>query len=200
MRHRLTWDKAAARNPGGLYGVTKRTQSDCETAIRKLGRHASLLAKSAYTKDERIATFLQVHAKRAKSTSARMLVNAMREMGPTIGSGGKTAASRTLGLYGQPSNTVKLGLAICAQLREQAGLIAADLHGRRMELHAPITGFFSQHAKAAKCYGSRMLMAGYPDPRDMSKAASANKMASPVDTWLAWDMSELDEDDNEHYG
>lgn len=199
-RHRLTWDKTAARAPGGLYGFTKQVQADCETAVRKLNRHAAALAKAAFNKDERVASFLQTHAKRAKSNSARVLLSAMRELGPQIGTGGKTAAGSVHGLYGYPSKTAKLGLAICAQLREHAGLITADLHGRRSANHNLITSFLSQHSKSAKCYSSRILSASYPDA-DASyvKRASQVVTANPVDTWLAWDMSELDED-TEHYG
>ena len=205
-RQRLTWakeavDKEAARAPSGLYGFTRRIQADCETAVRKLNKHASLLAKAAYQKDERVAVFLQTHSKRTKSNSAGVLLAAMREMGPKIGSGGKIAAGRVYGLYGYPSNTVKLGLAICAQLREKAGLITADLHGRRSAKHARITEFLTQHSKAAKCMSSRILSASYPD-EDASyarRASEIDKTASPVDTWLAWDMSELDTS-SEHYG
>jgi len=192
-RQRLTWTKAAARAPGGLYGFTKRIQADCEVAIRRLNKRATSLARSAYSKDERVPSFLQTHAKRAKSNSAKVILAAMKTLGPKLGSGGKVAASKTPGLYGYPSNTVKLGLAICASLREDAGLISAALHARRANKHAGITGFLSQHARKARCQTSRMLSACYPDAD-----AAYVKVASPVDMWLAWDESELD-DEPEHF-
>lgn len=206
MRHRLTWDKTAARTPGGLYGFTKKVQADCESCVRKLNRHATSLVKTAYAKDERIVAFLQTHAKRAKSASARVLLAALKESAPKIaGKGGKVAASKTYGLYGYPSNTVKLGLAMCSQLREQAGLLGADLHARRVAKHARITSFLKQHSKKARCYSSRMLLAGYPDADAKyasgapGKKASDHMVTAGVDSWLAWDMSEMD-DDTSHYG
>ena len=192
-RERLTW-KAAARAPGGLYGFTKSVQADCETAIRKLNNHATSLAKSAYQRDERIVSFLQTHSKRARSNSARVLLGAMKNLGPQIEAGGRLAAGRTYGLYGFPSNTAKLGLAICAQLREQSGLISASLHARRAAKHARITGFLSQHAKAARCHSSRMLSASYPDENAAYvRMAAECKTANPVDRWLAFDLSSLDD-------
>jgi hypothetical protein len=181
-RHRLTWDnKTAARAPSGLYGYTKKVQADCETCVRKLDRHATSLVRSAYSKDERIVAFLQTHSKRAKSSSARVLLAALKASAPKIaGKGGKVAASKTYGLYGFPSNTVKLGLAMCSQLREQAGLLTASLHARRVAKHARITSFLKDHSKKARCYSARMLLAGYPDADAKYASAVPGKKASDL--------------------
>jgi len=119
-----------------------------------------------------------------------------READVLSGHGGKVAASRTPGLYGFPSNTVKLGLAVCAQLREQAGLIGAALHGRRVSKHGQLTSFWGQHSKKARCYSSRMLLAGYPDP-DAKYASATDPKTASDDSWLDWDM---DADTSDHLG
>ena len=74
----------AARAPSGLYGYTKGTQSDCEASLRKLGRSALTLAKAAYRKDEKVAAFLAVHAKRSNSLPAQILTSAMAQIGPKV--------------------------------------------------------------------------------------------------------------------
>ena len=177
-RTRRTWQlREAARAPSGLYGYTKKTQSDCESAIRKINRKATSMMRAAYRKDERVLDFLQTHSRRASSNPARVLLSAWKSMSKVSNvEGGKVAAGRSYSLYGYPSKTVKLGLALCSQLREETGSIAATLHARRVARHAKITGFFKQHSKAARCYSSRMLLAGYPDS-DARYAAELNKTA-----------------------
>jgi hypothetical protein len=106
-RQRLSWDpktkarlaahplhtKEAARAPGGLYGYTKKVQADCEACTRKLGRRAASLARAAWNKDNRVAGFLQTHAKRGKSRSAALLVAAMKDIGPKVASDKTSAGS-----------------------------------------------------------------------------------------------------------
>jgi len=78
--------KTAGRAPSGLYGYTKRIQRDVEASIRKLQRKAKAIAKAAYKKDENVAPFLAFHAKRGKSTSAKILVAALKGLGPKVAS------------------------------------------------------------------------------------------------------------------
>lgn len=179
-RQRRTWGaKEAARAPSGLYGYTKKTQTDCEAAVRKINRRATALIRSAYRKDERILGFLETHSKRTSSNPARVLLSAWKGLGKSASEieGGKVAAGRSYSLYGYPSKTVKMGLALCSQLREEAGTVAADLHARRVARHERITGFFKEHSKKTRCYSSRMLLAGYPDP-DARYATEMNKKAN----------------------
>lgn len=76
---------------GGLYGYTKGTQRDVEATIRKAQRRAASVAKTLYAKDERSVDFLKAHAKRANSKTARLILAAMKTIGPRVASD-KTAA------------------------------------------------------------------------------------------------------------
>jgi hypothetical protein len=76
--------KTAAKAPTGLYGFTKSVQSDCETCVRKLSKTAAGIAKRAYKKDEKVAEFLSTHANQGESLPARILVAALRELGPKV--------------------------------------------------------------------------------------------------------------------
>lgn len=169
--------KTAARAPGGLYGFTKRTQQDCEASIRKFSRKVSKIAKRLYAKDPESATFLAVHAKRAKSNSARVLMAAMKELGPKFASSQSTPKSTKQagwGLYGFPSRTSELSIDACANVRKACGQIASDLHRRRANRHAKITGFFREHSKKARCRYARMILNSYPD--ESRKLASSSGM------------------------
>lgn len=84
QRERLTWTKAADSSPGGLYGFPKSIQRSAESASRKLARTALRVAKRAFAKDEGVVDFLQTHAKRENSRSARVLLAAMGEIGPKL--------------------------------------------------------------------------------------------------------------------
>jgi len=89
-RQRLTWNREAA---GGLYGYTRQTQNDVEASIRKVQKKVSALARDIYAKDERVASFLVTHTKRGKSATAKLLVTAMKGIGPKLASD-KTARMR----------------------------------------------------------------------------------------------------------
>lgn len=69
---------------GGLYGYTKGTQRDVEASIRKAQRRAASIAKTLYAKDERSVDFLKAHAKRANSKTARLILSAMKSIGPRV--------------------------------------------------------------------------------------------------------------------
>jgi hypothetical protein len=246
-----------ASRASGLYGFTKRTQSDCEAAVRKLTKAAVRLARDAYGKDEEIAPFLATHVKRANSLPAKILVDTLKNMGPKVASQieadvrtspwsgwtkdtpvqvdsakgsevfqnlasaqerypeldpkkgsenfgwaekgevagdpalvfkakssmGREAARKDWGLYGFRSKTANLGLHACTALREAAGQIAADLHGRRADSHEHITGFLKSHAKEGRCAYSRMLGASYPDADRRCASAQPQSVAD----WLAWE-------------
>ena len=81
---RLASAEKEAKAPSGLYGHTKRIQADCESCIRKAQKAAARIARTAYTKHNGVAEFLSVHAKRAKSLPAQILVSALKEIGPRV--------------------------------------------------------------------------------------------------------------------
>lgn len=202
-----------ARAPGGLYGYTKSTQRDCEASIRKLQRFASRSARSAYSKDSRVAEFLGTHAKRSKSASARVLMAALKELSPKFaneqtrgfpvieaqedhlkaieiamheGMGSSLKEAREYGMYGFPAKTARLGLDACASIKEHAGIVASTLHRRRQALYANITGFFKEHSKKARCHVSRMILGYYPD--ESHKFASGPEVVAddtPLD--ISWE-------------
>ena len=343
----------AFKTPTGLYGVSRRVQSDCESATKRLAKHASILARRIYAKDERVAEFMSTHAERGSSLSARVLMAAMSEIGPKfekqagleghhhseggkwyvdsnfmslvqsvypgaklehMGMGeftletpdgnlefdrmrgenfdgqvghshqlhdnahgkvvekaiklmdqhnksvkvaettlspedkkvidafidkkkaeskkystdGKTldglwsggtniaewgggsiamidrgskavetvqnyirknaprksvlASGRIYGLYGYPSKTAKLGVTACADLREQAGIIASDMHRRQASNHEHITRFLGRHASEGNCVYSKMLHESYPDA---SMKMASSRRAS--ENWLEWE-------------
>ena len=80
-----------AAQASGLYGYTKGTQRDVEASVRKAQRRANSIAKVLYARDERSVVFLKAHAKRANSKSARLILAAMKNIGPRVASD-KTAA------------------------------------------------------------------------------------------------------------
>jgi len=78
--------KTGSKAATGLYGYTRAVQADCEASVRKLQRKAASVARAAWNKDERVAEFLTTHAKRGKSRSARVLLAALKEIGPKVAS------------------------------------------------------------------------------------------------------------------
>jgi uncharacterized membrane protein len=194
-QHSIT-TKSATTGHSGLYGYTKKTQNDCESSIRKLSRTAARLAKIAWTKDPKTAEFLTLHSKRANSIPARMLIAAMKGLGPKVAKEARLAELRAqqtpktaakndprYGLYGYSTKTARLGLNACSMLREAAGHVASDLHGRRANGHEVITGFFKNHHKTSKCGFSRMLLAGYPD----ASMKLASEAPAGVQEWIEWE-------------
>lgn len=196
-RQRLT--RTAA--PSGLYGTTMVVQRAAEAASRKLARQALRVAKRVFARDEQVVPFLQAHAKREGSKSAKVLLAAMKEIGPKLASemrGGivKDAGAAEYGLYGFKARTADLGLDACKEIRSAAGRISADLHRRKGDAHGPLTGFFKEHSKQAGCAYAGLLLSCYPDAGskfagtapslgvptagpDFSFDASTGKAASP---------------------
>lgn len=169
-RERLTWqkDRVAVVVPSGLYGYTKAVQGACESASCKLAKAALRIAKTSFAKDADVVPFLQAHAKRQSSRSAKVLLAALREIGPKVASemrGGhpKEAGAPVYGLYGFKARTADIGLDACKEIRIAAGRITADLHGRKAALHEKLTGFWKEHVKQAKCAYAGMLLSCYPD-------------------------------------
>jgi hypothetical protein len=95
-RQRLTWSQRQAA--GGLYGYTKRTQRDVEATTRKVQKRAETIAKALHRKDAASVAFLKAHSKRAKSASAKLLLHAMRSIGPKVASERQAAQIRQAGL------------------------------------------------------------------------------------------------------
>ena len=62
-----------------------------EASVRKAQRRANSIAKVLYARDERSVVFLKAHAKRANSKSARLILAAMKDIGPRVASD-KTAS------------------------------------------------------------------------------------------------------------
>lgn len=197
------YQKEAAAS--GLYGFTKGTQKDAESAIKKAQRKAASIAKMLYGKDERTVDFLKAHAKRANSKSAKLILAAMSTIGPRVASasnlsdsfGNRNAAKyeKTAGgLYGFPTKTARMALVACSDLRAYIGEVTYDLHSRRAAQYDHLTGFFKQHSKAARCHYASMMLDCYPDgPASQQKVASQDDMlrlAFVPDAeggWLEWE-------------
>lgn len=162
----------------GLYGHTKDLEGSCTAAGRKLAAATTKLAKEIYAKDEGTPQFLAEHGKRTGNRAAKLLVGAMKELGPAA-TLAKTAAGRN-GLYGFKERTARLSLAACSDLYHQAGLIAADLHGRKTAAYDQVTGFLKEHSKQGKCAYSALLLEAYPSApaQEVSAPVQAGKKAS----------------------
>ena len=181
LKH-LKIERMASQNASGLYGYTRKIQGDCEACIRKTTRTASKLAKMAWHKDNDVSAFLSAHAKRADSLPAKILVEAMKGVGPKVAS--KGVEGRRNGLYGFRPKTASLGMKMCNSLRVEIGHYASDLHKRRSDNHSNITGFLKQHSKEAKCMYSRMLHASYPEAQVSKKASQPNSVLD----WLKFEV------------
>lgn len=188
-RTRMTERTAAS----GLYGFTKGVQKDCEGAIRKVSKSAARIAKQLWAKDEGTCAFLNTHAKRSKSVTAKVILTAMKELGPKVASiseyspNTKLAGKSGYGLYGFKSKTATLGLGGCSELKSTVGEITADLHSKKTAKRENIVGFLSEHKKVGKCVYSRLMLSAYPD--ETVKMASVEKEFVPdtVQGWIEWE-------------
>jgi hypothetical protein len=175
----------------GLYGHTKEVEGCCSSASRKLQASTQKLAKALYAKDEESPLFLAEHGKRTGNRAAKLLVGAMKELGPGAALA-KTASGRS-GLYGFKERTAKLSLEACGEVYQQAGLIASDLHNRRTAQYEKLTGFFREHSKAAKCGYSALLLESYPTVSEGVKLAGNQKTANVEDpNWSTLLRSTMD--------
>lgn len=191
-----SWGGVIAKEASeGLYGFPKGIQAACEAASKRIGKAALSKAKEIYAKDEKVAEFLQAHAKKAKSLPAKVLLAAMKEIGPKIPdepedeeaeSSEKEAALSDIrakraamyGLYGFTEKVASLGLNACTSVRHEAGKVASELHKRKADHHERISSFLKEHCKTAKCVNSKLLLASYPD--------ATVRLASGAE-WLSWD-------------
>lgn len=168
----------------GLYGFPGSIEKVATTAGRKLAREAEKIGKAAMQKDSGVIAFLQTHAKRDGSRSAKVLLAAIKASMPRIAS--------NLGLYGHKARTAQIGVQACADLRLAAGRIASDLHGRRSEEHERVTSFLKMHATKGKCAYSGMILSCYPDapagdiPDEVLPAELSPKVASTPTTVRGW--------------
>jgi hypothetical protein len=190
QRTRMT-DRVASAS--GLYGFTKGVQRDCESAIRKVAKSATRIAKQLWAKDQGTCAFLNTHSKRAKSLSAKVLLTAMKEIGPKVASiseytpNMRLAGKSGYGLYGFKSKTAQLGLSACSELKGSVGEITADLHNRRTAKREKIVGFLKEHNKVGKCVFSKFMLSAYPDG-EMGKSASVNEFVpDTVQGWIEWE-------------
>ena len=184
----------------GLYGFTKGVQKDCESAIRKVSKTAARIAKQLWAKDQGVCAFLNTHAKRSKSLSAKVILTAMKELGPKVASFHqlrratysphfqpieKMAGKSGYGMYGFKSKTAQLGLNACSQLKGEVGEISSDLHKRRTAKRENIIGFLSDHKKLGKCIYSKLILSTYPD--ENTKFASREFIPDTVQGWIEWE-------------
>lgn len=183
------WNGRSMTAAAGLYGFTKSAEKSCTGAAGKLAKYATKLAKELYTKDADTAPFMEEHAKRGSKT-ARMLRNAMADVGPGPAPKTKTAASKSgMGLYGFKDSTAKLAMNACSELHQAAGHLAADLAMKFGEKHEDGVGFLKKHAKAAKCAFSDLILDSYPSaPVKVSTPKKAH-LDPTVDEILAWDRA-----------
>ena len=164
-RERLTWGTGVSKEAGaGLYGYTKQIQSDVEASIRKIQKRSFVIAKQALKKDPHVGEFLQAHSKRARSVSAKLILNAIKELSKGTPVPKRAATEKIAkGLYGHPTKTARLGLAACTEFQAYSGEIAASLHERRLASYEKITGFLSQHSKTARCVFSKYILGCFPE-------------------------------------
>lgn len=190
-------EKTAA---SGLYGFTKGVQKDCESAIRKVSKTAARIAKQLWAKDQGVCAFLNTHAKRSKSLPAKVILTAMKELGPKVATFHqlrratyspqvqpieKMAGKSGYGMYGFKSKTAQLGVSACSQLKAEVGEIASDLHKRRTAKRENIVGFLSDHKKLGKCIYSKLILSTYPD--ENTKFASNEFVPDTVQGWIEWE-------------
>lgn len=171
-RQRLTQQKMTREAGSGLYGSTKALDNAVQASIRKIQRKASKVAKSLYAKDRKTSEFLAMHAKRSKSASAQILVNAIKDLAPKFASEveAKIEKNASWGMYGFPKKTVTRSLGACAEMKDFTGSIASDLHRRKHDKYDALLSYLKAHKKETQCPCSRALLQYYPS-REMRFAS-----------------------------
>tara|TARA_R110002153_G_scaffold61620_3_gene166220 strand:+ start:348 stop:800 length:453 start_codon:yes stop_codon:yes gene_type:complete len=120
-----------------------------------------------------------MHAKRSKSASAQILVNAIKGLAPKFAS--EKQASH--GMYGYPKKTVTRGLGACAEMKDFTGSIVSNLHQRKHEKYDDLLSYLKAHKKETQCpCTSAMLM--YIPSRDMRFASEAQEQSSLRDSLI----------------
>lgn len=144
----------------GLYGSTKAVDNSVQASIRKIQRKASKVARALYKRDPKSSEFLAMHAKKSKSASAQILVNAIKELAPKFASEMDKQAS--WGMYGYPKKTVTRSLGACAEMKDFAGSVASDLHRRKHDKYDALLSYLKSHKKETKCPCTSAILKYYP--------------------------------------
>lgn len=189
----------SARRGGGLYGYPKPIVSSCESAMKRLNKRANALIHNAIKKDKNVVAFLETHAGRGRSTAARVLLGAYKDSLPQtewddedvefMMMASSKDAGRRFGMYGYPVKTANLGLNACTNVRETAGILAAELHRRKASYYERITGFLGEHGKTAKSGAASLILSCYP-AADFKFRFAAGDEPKSVDEWLSWSPGE----------
>jgi hypothetical protein len=177
-----------ARRGQGLYGYTKGVQKLCERSATRLQKSAAMIMRRAMRKNEAVAHFLAEHATRG-SLPANILVQACSDSMPKLAVE-KVAKGKHWGMYGYPVKVANLGMKACGEIRQAAGILAANLHRRRAEQHGTITGFFNEHHGTGKCGASGLIATVYP-ARDWRYKMAMGPKPQTIEEWLAWDPPDL---------
>lgn len=159
-RVRLTQQKMGREAGSGLYGSTKALDNSVQASIRKIQRKASKVARSLYAKDPKSSEFLALHARRGKSASAEILVNAIKELAPKFASEMDKKAS--WGMYGFPKKTVTRSLGACAEMKDFIGSVASDLHRRKFDKYDALLSYLKAHKKETRCPCTSAMLQYYP--------------------------------------
>lgn len=186
-RNRLTQVRKVKAG-SGLYGSTKALDNSVQASIRKIQRKASKVARSLYAKDPKSSEFLAMHAKRSKSASAEILVNAIKELAPKFASDMDKQAS--WGMYGFPKKTVTRSLGACAEMKDFAGSVASDLHRRKPSKYDALLSYLKAHKKETKCPCTRAILQYYPS-REMRFASEQEQSLRDSLIKLAHDKPHL---------
>ena len=183
-RNRLTHQKMVREAGSGLYGSTKALDNAVQASIRKIQRKASKVARSLYAKDPKSSEFLAMHAKKSKSASAEILINAIKEMSPKFASEmEKMGKNASWGMYGFPKKTVTRSLGACAEMKDFIGSTASDLHRRKFDKYDALLSYLKAHKKETRCPCSRAMLQYYPS-RDMRFASDEQEQGSLRDSLI----------------
>ena len=180
-RQRLTQTNRKTAG-SGLYGSTKSVDRTIQANIRKIQRKAGKLARSLYAKDPKSSEFLAKHAKRSKSHTANILVQAMKDLGPKFASDGKEAS---YSVYGFPQKTVSRCLGACAELKAFAGSVASTLHQRKFDKFDAISSYLKSHKKETQCPCASLILQCYPS-KDLRLASTVKEDLRESLVKMAW--------------
>lgn len=181
-RVRLTQQKMVREAGSGLYGSTKSLDNSVQASIRKIQRKAKKVAKSLYAKDPKSSEFLAMHAKRGKSASAEILINAIKDMSPKFAAQvEKIEKNASWGMYGFPKKTVTRSLGACAEVKDFVGSMASDLHRRKFDKYEALVSYLKAHKKETHCPCSRAMLQYYPS-KDMRFATEEQEQGSLRDS------------------
>ena len=162
--------KKEAKGPGGLYGYTKKVQADCEACSRKLSRKVGGIARAAWNKDDRVAGFLQTHAKRGKSASAKLLLAALKDIGPKVASAGDKTASGAVNARYLASLPAPKKATILKAVAKHYGVSVREIEGE-------LTDRDAEELYEYLAFDNRLAMQVYRDFQDGRFASAGGKTA-----------------------